>query len=134
MRYYFLLWLVNTLPLHIELRTLILSEATKLKEVEFDCLEVDVQWVTAALRTAQSTNLRKITITIVVDPYRPLNQVGESTHREWQDLDHLLAQLWTLRSIRPNIKYRPIEEAGSSEEVVRSLLPKLEGMGALGEV
>lgn len=71
-------------------------------------------------------------ITIAYWP-TPVKQVGESALREWQDLDHLLVQLWTLRSIRPNIKW-PKEIASDLRELVRSLLPILESTGALNEV
>ena len=54
-------------------------------------------WINATLQTAKSTNLQHITIHS--DYFYPRND--ETALREWQDLDHLLVQLWTTRSILP---------------------------------
>ena len=52
-------------------------------------------------------------------------------HREWQDLDHLLDQLWTSRSICPKIMYEQGEVANGLGELVLSLLPKLASKGVV---
>ena len=54
-------------------------------------------WINATLQTAKSTNLQHITIHS--DYFYPRND--ETALREWQDLDHLLVQLCTTRSILP---------------------------------
>lgn len=100
-----------------------ISKVTKLKHVEFQCKELGVQWIIAALRTVKSsTNLRKTTIAFNC----PL---GETTRQEWQDLDHLLVRLCTSRSICLSVKY--VEIGAGFGELVQSLLPKFTSKGAV---
>ena len=115
---------------HIVPRPLDLSEVTTLKDVMFERIWPNVQWITATLRTAKSTNLRKITITIS-SRGTLVHTIGETIRREWQDLDQLLDQLWTSRSICPNITYEEGGTATGSGELVLSLLPKLASKGAV---
>ena len=76
-----------------------LSEAVVLKDVEFRLRNLDVRWINATLQTAGSKNLRQITIHFNSAVH--LSQTDKTTLLELQDLDHLLVQLWTTRSIRP---------------------------------
>lgn len=117
-----------TAPL-IAFRPLDLSRATKPNHVKLMCTGPNVQWVSTTLRTANSTNLQKITITIGYCGGTLANPVGEAISQEWQDLDHLLDHLWTSRSICPNIRY-----ADGFGELVPSLLPKLAGKGVINGV
>jgi hypothetical protein len=94
------------------------SKATKLKELVFYCGKPNVQRITMALQTVQSKNLQQITIR----PYGSwANLVEEDVRQEWRDLDRLLVQFWTSRSIRPRIIY----EAGKEGDYLRALVPKL---------
>ncbi|KAF9780889.1 hypothetical protein BJ322DRAFT_1082254 [Thelephora terrestris] len=109
---------------------LVLSEATKLQDVKFECTGLSVRWIIATLRTAKSTNLRKITITVassatLVDP------IGETVYREWQDLDHLLDQLWTSRLICPSVVYDENRVTSGLGGLVLSLLPRLASKGVV---
>jgi hypothetical protein len=103
-----------------------LSRATKLKDVEFRCERLSIQRTTMALQTLKSKNLRQITI----HPDATLaNPIGETVHREWQDLDHLLVRFWTSHSIRPKIKYELREGGNDLRDLVPSLLPELTKRG-----
>jgi hypothetical protein len=95
-----------------------LSKATELKDLGFqlDIYTEDVQWITATLQTATSPNLRRISI---VSPMA-FDPIEETTLQEWRDLDRLLVELWTSRSIRPEIKF-----LYGGENMRRSLLPEL---------
>ena len=73
-----------------------------------------------ALRSIQSKNLQQITATI-----HPIGGFGspieDTVRQEWQDLDHLLVEFWTSRSIRPKFRY----DAGRGENGFRGLAPSL---------
>ena len=105
-----------------------LSKAIKLKDVEFWLSQPNVKWISAALRTIKSKSLRQITIclggsimsTVLHDP------VNETSRLGWQDLDNLLIQLWTTRSIRPVFR---TENMYSSRVLVPKLLPELARRG-----
>ncbi|KAF9780878.1 hypothetical protein BJ322DRAFT_1112270 [Thelephora terrestris] len=110
-----------------------LSGATKLSHARFQCFGLNVRWITATLLTAQSPNLRKITI-VVTSRDTPANLVGEKIRREWQDLDHLLDYLWTSRSVFPEITYSGRLVSQGFGELALRLLPKLASKGAVGRV
>ena len=94
------------------------SKATKLKELVFRCGEPNVQRIVMALQTVQSKRLQQITI----HPHGAFAiPVKEAVRQEWQDLDHLLVQFWTSRSIRPKITY----EAGTGGDNLRAYVPNL---------
>ena len=86
-----------------------------------------------SLQTAKSQNLCRITITIDLLTAFDLPIVGE-IHREWQDLDRLLAQLWTLRSILPKVKYKRAIRGNTLGEFPPGLLPDLTSMGAISMI
>ena len=100
-----------------------LSKFTKLKDVVFGCTGPDIRRVTMTLQTAQSINLEEITIR---SPRKP---ILESAYREWQDLDRLLLQFWTSRSIRPRIGYKDREEGRELRYLVPGMLPELTSRG-----
>ena len=83
-----------------------LSHVAKLKDVEFRFAQPSVQWIITTLRTANTKHLRWITIHSSVGIHR----VQEVDRREWQDLDHLLVQLWASHSIIPKIVHIKIPE------------------------
>ena len=101
-----------------------LSKLTKFKDVEFGC--PDIQRITMTLQTAESISLEQITIHSPVDFEEP---IVESGYREWQDLDRLLLQFWTSRSIRPKISYKPGKGTSGLRNVVPRLLPELMSRG-----
>jgi len=71
------------------------------------------------LQTAESINLEKTII-------HPLSKpIVELAYREWKDLDRLLLQLWTSRSIRPKIGYGGGEGRYGLRELAPRLLPEL---------
>ena len=110
-----------------------LSRVTNLKDLELQWHKPYVQWITMSLQTAKSQNLCRITITIDLSTAFDLPTEGE-IHREWQDLDHLLAQLWTSRSILPKIKYKRAIRGNTLGELPPGLLPELTIMGAISMV
>ena len=61
----------------------------------------------------------------------PAEPVGETIHREWQDLDHLLDQLWTSRLVCPTITFEGNGDHVDLRRLVEILLPKLARKGAV---
>ena len=106
-------------PLH----SLDLSKAAKLKDVEFRLRGPSINWISRALQTARSENLRQISI--ILSFYLP-NPDQEAVRLEWQDLDDLLVELWTTRSIRSVFTLR----SGTGGRAKR-LLPGLASRGAI---
>ena len=99
------------------MRQLDLSKLTGLKEVVL-MSGPNVRWITMTLQTAESTNLQRIIIHFPA-PLRASDE--ELFHREWQDLDYALLQLWTSRSVRPRIEHG----GGLSWCELRKLAPRL---------
>jgi hypothetical protein len=100
-----LLFLVKPISASVDL-----SNATKLKNVEFQPVSRNVKWIPATLRTAlKLRDLREISIylrnyitatSVGTDIGRV---IGEENGREWLDLDRLLVQFWESSSIRPKV-------------------------------
>ena len=104
-----------------------LSKATKLKDVLF-CYGRNIQWVTTAIKTIKSKNLQQIAISS--NTYTPPSgQIREAVRQEWQDLDHLLVQLWTSHSIRPKIMYQREKGKEEARGFAQRLLPELTRRG-----
>ena len=102
-----------------------LSELTKLKNAWFSHYRTTqkVQWITATLNTAKSTNLQEITIQ---SPYDFVTPTDESVNTSWLDLDRLLIQWFTSRSIRPEIMFQKQGVIFDYEKgVEKRLLPRL---------
>ena len=113
-----------------EAPSLDLSKAAKLRDVAFNYLRSDIQWVTAMIKTIKSKNLQQIAIFSYI--YTPLStQIKEAVHREWQDLDHLLVQLWTSHSVRLKIMYWMWEGQDEARGFAQRLLPELTRRGAI---
>ena len=109
-----------------------LSKATKLRDLEFRLYKNprDVQWVSTTIQTAKSQGLRQINIYSRFSSRTTYHlPVTETISRGWHDLDHLLVQLWTSRSIRPGFTPQNWKEEG--REDLASLLPGVTGRGAL---
>jgi hypothetical protein len=105
-----------------------LSKATKLEDLSFRCNGPNVEQITTALQTVQSTNLQQITIRLYLVVANP---VVEAVRQEWQDLDRLLVQFWTSRLIRPKIMYAAGKEGNDLKGLASSLLPELTRRGAV---
>ena len=132
MRFLQLPWSGNALPSLIDAGTsetplIDLSKATKLKDMEFRGRDsTSIRWITVALQTVKSKNLRQITIH---SPLTIPDPAGEVARREWQDLDHLLVQFWTSNSIRSQVMYEPEEGRKDITDHASSLLPELTRRG-----
>ena len=76
------------------------------------------RWATNTLRTIPShnENLQQISFLVLdtlidirstysVNPATLRHAIGETSYREWLELDGLLALLWETRSIRPEVLY-----------------------------
>ena len=98
-----------------------LSNFTRLEEVWVS--KPDVRWITATLRTAKSTNLRLVDISSWPD--LEVHGIEPTITRAWQDLDHLLIQLWTSCSIRPRISLQGKLGEGFPREIAAIMLPQL---------
>ena len=105
-----------------------LSKATKLKHLKFlrTIKRPTVQWITAALQTAESKNLQSITI--CPDDNVP-ESVWEPVRQEWRDLDQLLVQFWTSHSIRPQVVYVARKGGKDLRTDAPNLLPELTRRG-----
>ena len=75
-------------------------------------------------------NIQQISIRTVADFH---DLIDETVHQEWQDLDRLLVELWTSRSIIPAI-YARVERGNHLSELAESLLPELASRGAINAV
>jgi hypothetical protein len=99
--------------------------------VEFQQYEADIRWINATLKTAKSENLQKISIhfstvlllTNLVDP------IDETICLEWQELDHLLVNLWTTRSVCLELTYEKRGGGIGLGVPVPKLLPELTRRG-----
>ena len=108
-----------------------LSNATKLKDVEFQLYELKVGWINTALHTATSKSLYQITLCFPNSSLLDIipNLIKEGSCLEWQDLDHLLVQLWTIHSVCPVFTYEKMEGWIGSGVLVPKLLPELTSRG-----
>ena len=98
-----------------------LSRATKLKTVDLRTDALAVEWITRTLQTITSKYL--VQIAIIVPPFLT-SLIHTTVRREWEDLDHVLVQFWTSRSIRPVFKYK-MTPGSVMGEYLRALLPEL---------
>lgn len=88
----------------------------------------NVQWITTTLQSIKSRCLQQITI----NSYNDIEDIASGTVlREWQDLDRLLFQLWTLRSIRLKIVYEKGRGGHDLGSLAPTLLPELTSRGAV---
>ena len=103
-----------------------LSKATKLKYLMFLCRGLKIQPTIMALRTVESKTLQRITIHPHISAIEgPI----EETVQEWQDLDRLLIQFWTSRSVRSQFVYGRDEGGNYLRDHAPSLLPELTRRG-----
>ena len=104
-----------------------LSKLTKLKEV-FLRAGSNIRWMTGVLQTAESTDLRQITIRF---PFFLGPRKKKWSHQDWQELDRLLLQFWTSHSIRSKIECWGVDEVGGLRALASRLLPELTGRGVV---
>ena len=110
-----------------------ISAARKLKHLEFWCHRTPAQWITMALQTINSKELRQITVR--AKSYNFVSVIDEMIYREWGELDRLLVQFWSSHSIRPRVMWQPGVGRGDMEVCVSWLFPELTrgGLVDLGE-
>lgn len=103
------------------------SNAIKLEEIAFCIRSLGNVWTTLAFKTLTSKHkdLRQISIGIPVHLPDSFMQMGEKTHRQWADFDHLLVKLWESNAI--HIRVVCIMERGRAEvcERIERLLPEV---------
>lgn len=137
MRFFQLLWLVDILPLLFDsdnsgaARSIDLSEAKKLKDLEFRSCGLNVRWITSTILTVKSENIQQITFdsdTFVKNP------IGEMVRQEWRELDRALVGLWTSHSMRPKFTFRAEGWGVNIKHFVPALLSELTKMGAIDVV
>ena len=92
-----------------------LSRTTKLRDVEFLCVEPSIQWITNTLRTAESKQIRRISIGLFRGGLMRLSP------QECSDLDPLLVHFWTSHSLRLKVMH---DYTGSPEAALAWLLPQ----------
>ena len=116
---------IDSLPPRLDPATAVfdISAATKLKQLVFQCNQPGVQWITMALQTVNSKNLRGITVR--PNPFDLRYTTPEPICREWEDLDRMLVQFWSSHSIRPKVTYELGPGRGDMRVDAPSLLPKL---------
>ena len=105
-----------------------LSSLAKLEDVVLEWGMQDVQWIATTLQTAESKNLRQITLhshAFIEIPF------PETFLRGWRDLDRFLLQLWTLRSVRSKIAIMKGLEGRDLGGLASMLLPGLASRGAV---
>ena len=106
-----------------------LSKAAKLTDVEFQLAGPNIQWIIATLETAEASNLEQI---IIRTPVGFQDRIGANVRQEWQDLDRLLVELWTSRSILPKIVLVTYARMRWDHvEFVMDLLPMVMDRGAI---
>jgi len=104
-----------------------LSTATRLKRLVFHSTRSNVQWITAALETVESSDLRQITVRPPGNTF--INTIEEMVRRQWQDLDRLLVRFLAPRSIRPEVSYNVKAGEMDFRDHAPSLLPELTRRG-----
>ena len=106
------------------------SKITKLKNVVFYC-NGSTRWITTTVQTINLRSLQQITI----DSHHPIPaEIEELNYQEWQELDHLLAQLWTSHSVRPRVAFGRKEEVDDVRAITSRLLPELTRRGVVDVV
>lgn len=111
-----------------------LSEVRKLKEVAFLSGGSSPQWIIKALQTItlNHRNLQRVSLCTPYLPHNPHSTIdcpnikhayGETTYRQWSELDNLLTQLWESHSIRPGVMYHERQD-GTGRCCARSFLPE----------
>jgi len=115
-----------------------LSKARKLKYLAFLSEEPSAKWIITALKTITPghQNLQQISLHVPslppnpdptinrADPANVRHAHGETSYRQWLDLDHLLGQLWESHSLRPKVTYNKYRD-GTGRCCVGGFLPEV---------
>ena len=128
----------------LESASIDLSKATRLTDVALLSGRSGAQWVVRALRTItpDHRNLQRIILRVPwithfyptlrrSEPVNIRHAIGETTYRQWLELDRLLAQLYESHSIRPKVQDQYAEGVSSC---VETLLPEVTKRGIVGLV
>ena len=121
-----------------------LSKARKLKDVALLSISLNIQWVTTALRTITTNhrNFQKVSLRAPCllhrlaptfnhdDPAVIRRRIGEVTHTQWSEFDHLLAQLLESRLVRLELLYGDHKDRTACR-CANSLLPKVTKRGTV---
>ena len=99
--------------------------------------ELDDVWTAMVLKTLTSEhrNFRKVTIHIPIaissvgEPVNVKQSIGEETHGQWMDLDHILIQLWESNAIHTQVIYTTEGEKKEAREFIGALLPEMTKRG-----
>ena len=120
--------MIDTLTLHVDVSvtpSLVLSKATKLRDIMFRCKKSNVQWITASLHTVQSKHIQQVSLELSLDVF------WRTSHQEWTDLDSLLVRFWTSHALRLKVMYESRRGWGDQREHVARLLPELMRRGVV---
>ena len=108
-----------------------LSKATKLKDVAFKLVGLDIAWVALTLKTITSKHrdLRGVLIEghafFKFDAWQTgTTAVKDETWEEWADLDRTLIQLWESHAVRAKVRYSSNKREESRELMGNFLLPE----------
>jgi len=113
-----------------------LSKATKLRDIVFRCGSLSSEWIVMALETItpRHQNLQRISIHIPQVLTCAIHEDGFIIERieeanpdtQWLDLDRLLVQFWSSRSIRPEVVYPNTKSEGNGmRDWAGYLLPEM---------
>jgi len=117
-----------------------LSKATRLTDSVFRVGSNQVDWITTVLIKPEHRDFQQITIYLPRNPTlfsysdgaNVRQIVGEEIFGQWLELDHMLAQLWESRSIRPKVLYyAPMGTGERITEHLGCLLPEMMGRGII---
>jgi len=110
-----------------------LSGAKILKSVEFWYNGLDIGCIIMAVQAGKPKSLQQITIRLPA-AFSPPTEETVHQGQGWEDLDRLLIQLWTSRSIRPKVVCESREEECDSRDLAQILLPELAKRGFIETV
>lgn len=100
-----------------------LTNAKQLRDVEFICEKSDVRWITEVLRTAEIRNLKSVSV--VMSHFVALHALRlDAVDLGWPNLDRLLAEFWTLNSLRLRVTCWPRDGWRDPEGDMARLLPE----------
>ena len=94
-------------------------------------------WAAMVLKTPTSkpTDFRKDSIHIPIPtppvdaPVSVKQSIGEETHEQWMDLNHILVRLWESSGVHTHILYTTEEEKREACKYIGALLPGMTKKG-----
>ena len=109
----------------IDAFTIDLSNAIKLRDIEFRCGTPLPQWIITTLRATNPENIQRITIYVNIYDTWPVPYPG------WKGLDSLLVQFWDSYPICTRVVCGPWDGLRPAWESVERLLPEMTSRGAV---